>query len=48
MNPFTHDSYREAHLEDEDFKEVFQQLQSQSHVHDGNNIVDYHLQGGLL
>jgi hypothetical protein len=24
--PFTHDAYKEAYLEDEDFKEVFQQL----------------------
>jgi len=27
---------------------VYQQLQSQSHVHDGDNTVDYHLQDGLL
>jgi len=24
MDPFTHDAYREAYLEDEDFKEVYQ------------------------
>jgi hypothetical protein len=24
MDPFTHDAYREAYIEDEDFKEVFQ------------------------
>ena len=48
MKPFTHDAYREAYLEDEEFKELYQQLQSQSHVHDGDNIVDYHLQDGLL
>jgi len=23
MEPFTHDAYREAYIEDEDFKEVF-------------------------
>jgi len=28
MEPFTHDAYIEAYLEDEDFKEVYQQLQS--------------------
>jgi len=28
MEPFTHDAYREAYLEDEGFKEVYQQLQS--------------------
>lgn len=27
---------------------MYQQLQSQSHVHDGDNTVDYHLQDGLL
>jgi hypothetical protein len=26
MEPFTHDAYKEAYIEDEDFKEVFQQL----------------------
>jgi hypothetical protein len=26
MEPFTHDAYKEAYTEDEDFKEVFQQL----------------------
>ena len=40
MDPFTRDTYRETYLEDEDFKEVYQQLQSQSHVHDGDNTVD--------
>ena len=48
MDPFAHYAYREAYLEDEDFKEVYQQLQNQSHVHDGDNIVDYHVQDYLL
>jgi len=26
MDPFTRDAYREAYLEDDDFKEVYQQL----------------------
>ena len=47
MEPFTHDAYREAYSEDEELKEVFQQLQSQIHVHDGNNNIEYHLQDGL-
>jgi hypothetical protein len=32
MEPFTHDAYKEAYTKDEDFKEVFQQLQGQVHV----------------
>lgn len=48
MEPFTHDAYIEAYSEDEDFNEVYQQLQTQSHVYDGDNIIDYHLQDGLL
>eukprot|EP00253_Pinus_taeda_P004842 PITA_04842 len=48
MDPFTHDAYRETYSEDEDFTEVYQQLQSQSHVHNDDNIVEYHLQDGLL
>jgi hypothetical protein len=32
MDPFTHDAYKEAYIEDEDFKEVFQQLQGQIHI----------------
>lgn len=43
MEPFTHDAYRESYSKGEDFKEVFQQLQSQIHVHDGDNIIDYNL-----
>jgi hypothetical protein len=27
MDPFTHDAYKHAYIENEDFKEVFQQLQ---------------------
>ena len=46
MDPFTHDAYREAYSEDEDFKEVYEQLQIQSHVLNGDNTVDYHLQMG--
>ena len=48
LDPFTHDSYREAYSEDENFKEVFHQLHSQSHVHDGDNKIDQNLQDGLL
>jgi len=48
MEPFTHDAYIEAYSEDEDFKEVYQQLQIHIHVHDGENTIDYHLQDGLL
>ena len=48
IEPFTNDVYKKAYLEDEDFQEVYQQLQSQSHVHDGNSMVDYHLQDRLL
>lgn len=48
MESFTHDAYREGYLEDEDFKEVYQKLQSKSHVDGGDNTVDYHLQDGLL
>jgi hypothetical protein len=48
MEPFTHDAYKEAYIEDEDFKEVFQQLQGQIHIEEGDNKVDYNLQNGLL
>jgi hypothetical protein len=48
MEPFTHDAYKEAYIEDEDFKEVFQQLQGQIHVEEGDGKVDYHLQNGFL
>jgi hypothetical protein len=48
MDPFTHDAYKEAYIEDKDFKEVFQQLQSQIHIENGDGKVDYHFQNGLL
>jgi hypothetical protein len=32
MEPFTHDVYNEAYIEDEDFKEVFHQLQGKIHI----------------
>jgi hypothetical protein len=44
MEPFTHDAYIEA----KDFKEVFQQLQGQIHIEEGDNKADYHFQNGLL
>jgi len=46
IEPFTHDAYKEAYSEDEEFK--VQQLHSQIHVHDGDITIDYHLQDGLL
>lgn len=46
MEPFTHDAYKEAYTEDEDFKEVFQQLQGQIHVEESDSKADYHLQNG--
>jgi hypothetical protein len=48
MEPFTHDAYKEAYTEDEDFKEVFQQLQGQIHIEKGDDKADYHFQNGLL
>jgi hypothetical protein len=47
MDPFTHDAYKEAYTKD-DFKEVFQQLQGQICVEEGDGKVDYHLQNGFL
>jgi hypothetical protein len=32
MEHFTHDAYKEAYIEYEDFKEVFEQLQVQIHI----------------
>jgi hypothetical protein len=32
MDPFTHDAYKKAYMEDKDLKEVFQQLQGQIHI----------------
>jgi hypothetical protein len=48
MEPFTHDVYKEAYIKDEDFQEVFQQLQGQFRVKEGDNKDDYHLRHGLL
>ena len=48
MEPFTHDAYRESYTEDDDFKEVFQQLQGQIHIEEVDNKDDYHFQNGLL
>lgn len=45
---FPHDAYKKAHSEDLDFEEVFQWLQSKSHIHDGDKSFDYHLQYRLL
>lgn len=44
MEPFTHNAY----TTNEDFMEVFQQLQGQSNVKDDDNKDDYHLQNELL
>lgn len=48
MNPFTLDSYIEEYIEDEDFKEVFQQLHGQFYVEESDNKADYHLWYGLV
>jgi len=48
LGPFTHDAYIDAYIEDGKFKEVFQKFQSQTFVDNRDNIVDYHLQNGLL
>jgi hypothetical protein len=32
MDPFTHDAYKDTYTEDDDFKEVFQQLHDQIHI----------------
>jgi hypothetical protein len=48
MDPFTHDAYKEAYIEDEDFKEVFHQLQGQIHIEEGDNKAYYHFQNWLL
>ena len=47
MEPFTHDAYKE-YAKDEDFKEVFQQLQGHFHVEEARNKVVYNLQDELL
>jgi hypothetical protein len=43
MDPFIHDPYKEEYIEDEDIKEVFQQLLGQIHVDEGDYKDDYHL-----
>lgn len=48
MDSLTYDAYKKAYSEDKDFKEVFQQLQIQIHVHNGDKTVNYHLQDKLL
>ena len=48
MDPFTHDAYKESYREDENFKEVFQQLQGQIHIEEGDSKDEYHLENGLL
>ena len=48
MDRFIHKTYREEYLKDDDFKDVFQQLQIQSQVHDHDNTIDYHLRDTLL
>jgi hypothetical protein len=42
-DPSTHDAYKYAYNKDEDSKEVFQQLQGQVCVEEGNNKDDYHI-----
>jgi hypothetical protein len=48
MDPFTHYAYKEAYTKYEDFKEVFQQLQGQIHIEEGDGKVNYHFHNGLL
>jgi hypothetical protein len=48
MDHFTHDAYREEYTKYEDFKEVFQQLQGQIHIEEGDRKVDYHFKNILL
>jgi hypothetical protein len=48
MDPFTHDSYKEEYTEEEDFKEVFKQLQGQIHVEEGDDKDNYHLHSDCL
>lgn len=43
MEPFTHETYKEAHIEDDDFMEVYHQLQGQNCVDDGEITIEYHL-----
>jgi hypothetical protein len=48
MDPFTHDAYKYAYIKDEDFKEMFQQLQGQFHVEEGDDKADYYIHNGFL
>jgi hypothetical protein len=48
MEPLTHDAYKEAYVEDEEFKAVFQQLHGRIHVEEGDDYAGYHLQNGLF
>jgi hypothetical protein len=48
MEPFTHGAYKEAYTEDEDFKEVFQQLHGQICIEEGDDKANYHFHNGLL
>jgi hypothetical protein len=47
MDSFTHDAYKEAYTEDEDFKEVFQWLWGQICIEEGDNKAYYHIQSGF-
>ena len=46
MEHFTHDVDQEEYIEDEDFKEVFQLLQGQFHVEEGDIKTSYILHDG--
>lgn len=48
MEAFIQDACKYSYTVDDEFKEVFQQLQIQCHVHDGDNTIDYNLQNELL
>jgi len=43
MEPFIHDEYKGTYADDKDLKEVFQQFDSQSHVHNDDNTIYYHI-----
>jgi hypothetical protein len=47
MEPFTHDAYKHAYMEDEDSKEVFRQLQGHICIEEGDSKANYHLQNGF-
>ena len=42
IDTFTHDAYKEEYTEYGDMKEVFQQLQAQFHVEEGEKKANYH------